>query len=248
MAQAPHLRDPDSVYQVLQLVAADPHSWEAAASSAIAEAIKTITDLRVAQVVELDTLVGDEGVPVAYRVRLKVSYRIDRRRTSPETGEVKVVRRYLVVANQTVGGRILGAAIRERIDAGPTEFHVLVPATFSRDYNAARRLAGFSVDPTSGFTFGDFQPLPTSDEEGQRKAQERLDEQLWQLRSAGANPTGEVGDPDPLHAIASVLERSSFDEILLSTLSPGASRWLKMDLPSRIERRFGIAVTHVHED
>ena len=247
MAQAPHLRDPDSVYQVVQLVAAHPVSWEDAAEAAIAEATKTITDLRVAQVVKLDAIVGDEGATV-FRVRLKVSYRIDRRRISPETGETQVVRRYLVVANQTVGGRALSAAIRERMAQGPTEFHVLVPATYSRDYNAARRLAGFSVDPISGFTFGDLQPIPSSDDEGQRKAQERLDEQLWQLRAVGAEPTGEVGEPEPIEAIATVLARSSFDEILLSTLAPGVSRWVRMDLPRRIERRFHLPVTHVFEE
>lgn len=247
MAQAP-IRDPESVYRVVQLVATHPVSWEAAAAAAIDEATKTISDLRVAQVVELDAVVGEDGTASAFRVRLKVSYRIDRRRRSPETGEVSTVRRYLVVANQTVGGPALTAAIRQRLDAGPTEFHVLVPATLSRDYAAARRLATFSVDPTSGYTFGDLAALPQSDEEGHRKAQERLDEQLWQLRAVGAEPTGEVGEPEPLDAIAAVLERSSFDEILLSTLSPGISRWVKLDLPSRLERRFGVPITHVHEE
>jgi flavin-binding protein dodecin len=228
------LRDPDSVYRVVQLVAAHPDSWEAAAAAAIEEATKTISDLRVAQVTELDTLIGEGGGPAAYRVRLKVSYRIDRRRRSPDTGEVRTVR--------------LTAAIRDRLDAGPAEFHVLVPATMSRDYAAARRLATFSVDPTSGYTFGDLAALPQSDAEGHRKAQERLDEQLWQLRAVGAEPTGEVGEPEPLDAIATVLERSSFDEILLSTLPPGISRWVRMDLPSRLERRFGLPLTHVHED
>jgi flavin-binding protein dodecin len=241
------LRDPDSVYRVVQLVAAHPDSWEAAAAAAIEEATKTISDLRVAQVTELDTLIGEGGGPAAFRVRLKVSYRIDRRRRSPETGEVRTVRRYLVVANQTVGGPALTAAIRDRLDAGPAEFHVLVPATLSRDYAAARRLATFSVDPTSGYTFGDLAALPQSDAEGHRKAQERLDEQLWQLRAVGAEPTGEVGEPEPIDAIATVLERSSFDEILLSTLPPGISRWVRMDLPSRLERRFGLPLTHVHE-
>ena len=107
---------------------------------------------------------------------------------------------------------------------------MLVPATLSRDYAAARRLA-FSVDPTAGYTFGDLSAVPRTDEEGQRRAQERLDEQLLQLIQAGASPTGEVGDSDPLAAIAAVLARSDFDEILLSTLPASASRWVRMDLP-----------------
>ena len=241
---APARRDPTSVYRVVQLVGASPLSWEAAATNAIEEAAKSIGDLRVAQVVEIDTAVRD-GLVAAYRIRLKVSYRIDRRRTTP-TGETQVVRRYLVVANQTAGGDALNQAIRQRMEAGPSEFHVLVPATLSRDYAAARRLA-FSVDPTAGYTFGDLSAVPRTDEEGQRKAQERLDEQLLQLIQTGASPTGEVGDSDPLAAIAAVLARSDFDEILLSTLPASASRWVRMDLPARLARRYGTKVVHIQQ-
>jgi GABA permease len=245
MTQAQSDRDPDSVYRVVQLVASHRDSWEAAAADAIAEATKTITDLRVAQVVEFDTAVRDGSV-VAYRVRLKVSYRVDRRRRSA-AGETQMVRRYLVVANQTVGSKALGHAIKERLQAGPAEFHVLVPATLSRDYAAARRLATFSVDPTSGYTFGDLRGLTFEDDEGRRRAQERLDEQLLMLIQAGANPTGEVGDADPMTAIAAVLARSDFDEILLSTLPATISRWVGLDLPTRLARRFGPRITHLPE-
>lgn len=238
-------RDPSSVYRVVQMVAGHPDSWEAAAAVAVAEATKTIDDLRVAQVVEFDTLVRDSKV-AAYRVRLKVSYRIDRRRADGHGTQVEV-RRYLVVANQTVGGQALTAAIRQRMQAGPSEFHVLVPATLSKDYAAARRMATFSVDPTSGYAFGDLSAMPRTDDEGQRRAQERLDEQLLQLVQEGVAPTGEVGESDPLIAIGSVLQRASFDEILLSTLPANMSRWLRMDLPSRLERRFSVPVSHIVE-
>lgn len=239
-------RDPDSVYRVVQLVGSSPESWEVAAATAIADATKTITDLRVAQVVELDTTVR-EGRAAAYRVRLKVSYRIDRHRQTP-SGQTVLVRRYLVVANQTVGGLALNRTIQQRMQAGPSEFHVLVPATLSKDYAAARRLATFSVDPTSGYTFGDLGALPLHDEEGQRRAQERLDEELLQLIQAGASPTGEVGEPDPMAAIATVLARADFDEVLLSTLPASVSRWVRMDLPTRVARRFGVKVTHIQEE
>lgn len=237
-------RDPESVYRVIQLVGTSGDSWEDAASVAIAEAAKTIGDLRVAQVVEIDTTVAD-GAVLHYRIRLKVSYRIDRfRRTT--TGAVQVVRRVLVVANQTAGGAALTDVIRTHLEAAPTEFHVLVPATLSRDYVSARRLSTLGVDPLSGYTFGDLTPLTATDEEGLRGAQERLDEQLRMLIDAGVpRPTGEVGDPDPLAAIASVLTRGSFDEIIVSTLPSHLSRWVKLDLPSRVERRFRLPVTHV---
>ena len=104
-------RDPVSVYRVVQLVGTSAESWEQAATSALTEAAKSIPDLRVAQVVELDTAVRD-GVVAAYRVRLKgVLDRIDRRRRTA-SGETQVVRRYLVVANQTAGGPALSRAIR----------------------------------------------------------------------------------------------------------------------------------------
>lgn len=242
----PPPRDPESVYRVIQLVATSAKSWEDAAQEGVLEAAKTIPDLRVAQVERMDAVLRPGGT-TEYRLKMRVSYRFDRRRVVPDTGETTTVRRYLVVANQTVGGKHLQGAIRERIELGGAEFHVLVPATLSKDYAAARRLAAFSVDPTSGYTFGDLGALPASDEAGWERAQERLEEQLGLLAEAGAKPTGEVGDPDPLEAITAVLDRASFDEILVSTLPASKSRWVKMDLVSRLHRRFAIPVVHITE-
>jgi hypothetical protein len=57
--------------------------------------------------------------------------------------------------------------------------------------------------------------------------------------------TGEVGDEHPVDAVRDVLERGErFDGIVLSTLKPGVSRWLRLDLISRIEG-FGLPVIHV---
>ena len=58
---------------------------------------------------------------------------------------------------------------------------------------------------------------------------------------------GAVGDYYPLRAIrdALLVENEAFDEIILSTLPAPMSAWLKLDLPARISRRFGIPVTHV---
>ena len=71
---------------------------------------------------------------------------------------------------------------------------------------------------------------------------------MLQLIQAGASPTGEVGDADPISAIAAVLARSDFDEILLSTLPASVSRWLRMDLPARVARRWGAKVVHVADE
>jgi len=237
------VRDPESVYQVIQLVGTDPTSWERAAATAIAEAAKSINDLRVAQVVELDTVVAPDGVR-AFRIRLKVSFRVDRRRRSA-AGTTEEVRRLLVVVNQTVGGVALQEFVAARAEAGPVEFHVLVPATLSKDYATARRLSTLSTDPMSGYTFTEMTPLDAVDAEGLRLAAERLSTQLSALRTIDPEATGEVGDADPVLAVQTVLARGDFDEIVVSTLHSSMSRWLRLDLPSRLERRFGLPVTTV---
>ena len=76
-------------------------------------------------------------------------------------------------------------------------------------------------------------------------AQERLDRALAAFQELGAPATGEVGDERPIQAIADVLMREPFDEIILSPLPPGMSRWLKMDLPHRVEAVYGLPVTHI---
>ena len=59
--------------------------------------------------------------------------------------------------------------------------------------------------------------------------------------------TGEVGDANPVYAVQVVRNRGdAFDEIILSTLAPGPSRWLKADVPSRMAKAFpGTPVFHV---
>ena len=87
-------------------------------------------------------------------------------------------------------------------------------------------------------------PVPVL--EGVAIAKERLDDALRRLGSLGAESvTGEVGDERPLDAIRDAVRESNYDEIVLSTLPPGISRWLRMDLPHRVERSFDIPVVHV---
>lgn len=131
------------------------------------------------------------------------------------------MRRYLVVANQTLGGAHLAEKIGEAMAQGPCRFHVVVPATPPGDH----------VVWTEG--------------EAHAIAGERLRRALEWLRSMGAEATGEIGDPRPLLAIRDVLYANEFDEIVLSTLPAGLSRWLRQDLPARVRRAFGIPVSHV---
>jgi len=66
---------PDSVYKVIELIGSSADSWEKAASNAILTASKTINDIRIAEVVEMDLIVED-GKVSAYRTKLNVSFKI----------------------------------------------------------------------------------------------------------------------------------------------------------------------------
>ena len=65
------------------------------------------------------------------------------------------------------------------------------------------------------------------------------------MRAEGLEARGDLGDAEPLTAIADALAIEQFDEIIISTLPSGISRWLGMDLPRRAERRFKLPVTTV---
>jgi flavin-binding protein dodecin len=67
---------PDSVYKVIELVGSSPESWEKAAANAVALASKSLRDLRIAEVVSFDMHV-DSGKVVAYRAKLKLSFKFE---------------------------------------------------------------------------------------------------------------------------------------------------------------------------
>jgi flavin-binding protein dodecin len=66
----------DSVYTVVELIGTSTDSWEAAASAAVSQAARSLRDLRVAEVVELDMQL-EEGAIVAYRAKVKVSFKYE---------------------------------------------------------------------------------------------------------------------------------------------------------------------------
>lgn len=66
----------ESVYKVIELVGTSPESWEKAAAAAVRRAAKTLRDLRVAEVSELDMQLKD-GKVESYRAKLKVSFKYE---------------------------------------------------------------------------------------------------------------------------------------------------------------------------
>jgi len=66
----------DSVYKVIELVGTSTDSWEQAAQAAVTQAGKTLRDLRIAEVSELD-LVIEDGKVSAYRAKVKVSFKFE---------------------------------------------------------------------------------------------------------------------------------------------------------------------------
>lgn len=130
--------------------------------------------------------------------------------------------RVLVVANRTAATPALLEAVRERARRGPATFRLVVPAT----PHGLHRL----VDPEVA---------------GRDEAKRSLDAALPLLSGAAGGPVaGDVGDANPLAAIEDELHLRGFDEVIVSTLPRRASRWVRMDLPSKVAA-LGLPVTHV---
>jgi hypothetical protein len=149
------------------------------------------------------------------------------------------VRRYLVVANQTLAGPELSEEIRKRLEE-PCYFYVLVPNTRATDYYSLAAAGGHVPMPSLIIECG-----PAADEEATAQAQRRLDHLLGRLEELGVKAEGELGHANPLKAIANALESREFDEVILSTLPQPISRWLGMDLPRQVQRRCGVPVVTI---
>lgn len=128
--------------------------------------------------------------------------------------------RYLVVANQTLGGAEMLREVRNAMVWGGA-FHVVVPAT----------PINLQLEAAEG------NPVTL--------AHKRLERFIGILRHEGAEVTGSVGSPDPFQAVSEAMALSPADEIMLSTLPAGVSRWIESDLPDRLRRAFHIPVTHI---
>jgi len=130
--------------------------------------------------------------------------------------------RVLVVAHQTAATAPLLDAVKARAQQGPATFHLVVP----RQPHGLDRV----LDP---------------EDHGREEAERVLADALPRLsQAAGHQLTGEIGDSEPLMAIQDAVNLGGFDEIIISTLPLGVSRWLKLDLISKA-RGLGLPVTHV---
>src|ERR671916_1339561 len=125
----------------------------------------------------------------------------------------------LVLANETIGGKNLLDAVRERhAEDDDVQFHVVVPQSRPRHGNVIY------------------------DEAVRDSAQVRVDLALAFMRDEGIEGTGEVGDEDPFNAAMDAIGHHGIDEIVVSTLPATTSGWLRRDLPERLEAETGLPV------
>ena len=130
----------------------------------------------------------------------------------------------LVVANETLGGRTLIEAVRQRVAEGDVRFVLVVPQT--------RPKAGLVVYDDAVFD----------------AAQARVDLALEFVHAEGIQAVGEVGDPDPYTATIDAVREYGPDEIIVSTYPETRSGWLRRDLIDRVRNATGIPVDHVVAD
>jgi len=129
--------------------------------------------------------------------------------------------RVLVVANRTAASDELLEAVVGRVEKGPAEFFLVVPAT--------PRGASWMTDMSSG---------TVAAEDALQRALER-----WQ--GVGLDCMGRIGDADALAAACDAVNDGDFDEVIVSTLPKHVSKWLHVDLPHKVAHATGLPTEHV---
>jgi hypothetical protein len=125
--------------------------------------------------------------------------------------------RVLVVANRTADSDELHAALLETHARSPISVTLLAPASWE------------VTDPHGG----------------RESARRRLCAAAERLRSSGIEIECVTGDADPIAAVEAVWDPERFDEVIVATLPEHFSRWLRLDLPHRVERLTRQPVRHV---
>lgn len=130
--------------------------------------------------------------------------------------------RVLVVAHKTAATPALITAVRDRAGQGGAVFTLLVPDVVHGLHHVTDDLADHS------------------------EAEQILALALPLLEEAAGGPVqGRVGDANPLDAIQDAVNADGYDEIIISTLPARVSRWVKLDLPSKVSG-LGLPLTVVN--
>jgi hypothetical protein len=127
------------------------------------------------------------------------------------------IARLLVVANRTADSEELFAALLERQRQGSISVTLVAPAHWE----------------------------PAVPHNGAEAALRRVRSATDRLREAGVEIDGVVGKNDPFTAVEEIWDPERFDEVIVCTLPEHLSRWLRLDLPRRVERLTGRPVRHV---
>lgn len=132
------------------------------------------------------------------------------------------MRHALVVAHRTLRSDELRDTMRDRLADGPVTFHLVVP----EDHHG------------SGLVWN----------EGSARADaaRHLEDARLAFLADGIQVTGEVGVGGPVDAVRNALRRDRHvDEVIVSTLPVHLSKWIGLDVPSRLRRSTSLPVTHV---
>ena len=88
-------------------------------------------------------------------------------------------------------------------------------------------------------------PAPAGGREGREAAERRIATATERMRAAGLEVDGMVGDHDAPAAVRDAWDPRRYDEVVVSTLPTGSSKWLQVDLPHRVEQLTDAPVQHV---
>jgi hypothetical protein len=135
------------------------------------------------------------------------------------------MRHCLVVAHQTLDSPLLAEAMLEEASHGPCSFHLVVPL----------------LNKGEGLTWTEAELRAT--------ARDHLDQALGSFTAQGFAVVGEIGSStSPVESVTDVILRHGptfYDLVIVSTLPHTISRWLRFDVPTRIQRATGLPIRHV---
>ena len=176
------------------------------------------------------------------------------------------MKRCLVIANETVGGDGLLDEIRSRAEGEELAVHVVVPSLSPREAPQHGQdetvIGGGPTGSTGSFADPEVGHKPSTsqttgaDTEGverlggdpspAQQSQIILTEVVERLERVAAEVTGELGPADPVDAVTQALAAGSYDEVVVATPPPGASKLVGQDLDQRMSRAVDVPLTTVH--